>query len=68
MKIVYLTQLRDMEVREAPKPELKRPEDVLVRIDRWASAVPMFITIPRVASEPSVSNILKRWVMNAPGP
>ncbi len=34
MKIVYLTGLRDLEVREAPKPELKRPEEVLVRIDR----------------------------------
>ena len=33
MKAVYLTDLRKMEVREAPAPRLERPQDVLLRVD-----------------------------------
>ncbi len=34
MKVAYFTALREMEVREEPRPELTRPMDVLLRIER----------------------------------
>lgn len=33
MKAVYLTGLREVEIREAPEPELTGPDDVIVRVD-----------------------------------
>src|SRR5689334_23485255 len=33
MKAVYLTALRQMEVRQDPDPQLNRPKDVLLRVD-----------------------------------
>ena len=33
MKVAYLTGLRELEIREAPQPELQRPGDVLLRIN-----------------------------------
>jgi L-iditol 2-dehydrogenase len=33
MKAVYLTALREMEVRQAPDPKLSGPHDVLLRVD-----------------------------------
>src|SRR5579862_9727262 len=34
MKAVYLTALRQLEVRETPAPQLNGPNDVLLRVDR----------------------------------
>ena len=34
MKVVYLTALRELEIRDLPQPKLDRPDDVLLRIDR----------------------------------
>ncbi len=33
MKTVFLTGLRQMEIRQAPAPRLERPQDVLLRVD-----------------------------------
>jgi L-iditol 2-dehydrogenase len=34
MKVGYFTALKQIELREQPRPRLERPDDVLVRIDR----------------------------------